>query len=198
MTELHVFKVGEPFAAGKTRWPEGPRLSITPSGAHLTLFFDRPDTAEVKAVRRAPARFAWIRGEQGAVLAFNFIDTKSGAGVPWSDAPYHHALQPDGRRDLPGDPGTGMFCTIMLIDASTGIIKAIRGVSWPAAAADAVRDTFAAQLETGYHEQAFNTFVDRLYARYPDTGKLVSDRADVTWTNVDTRPGAGPMAVPPL
>jgi hypothetical protein len=66
--------------------------------------------------------------------------------VPWSDTPFSWHLAPEGRRQLPPapdevSPDTRALLQVVLTDATTGLVRALRAVSL---APDFTRTLFAA------------------------------------------------------
>jgi hypothetical protein len=87
---------------------------------------------------------------------------------------------------------------VVLVDAGTGIVRAIRAVTWPPRFVAVVRRSLDRMLATPFSPQAADTAVEALYARYPRTGELVRQRADVVCTGgtPEAAPGGGPDASP--
>jgi hypothetical protein len=190
---MHRLAVGEPYRPTVRQWPETPHLRLATGGCELALFFATPTAREVQAVRRGKAQFAWVDSEHAAVLAFRFGD-----GVPWSDAPYTpHREHPDTPAGLPEGDGH-LMVVVVLVDAATGIVRAIRGVTWPPRFVAAVRRSVDRMLATPFSPQAADAALEALYARYPNTAELVRQRADVVCTagTPEATPGAGPDANP--
>jgi hypothetical protein len=195
---MHRLAVGEPYHPTTRQWPETPHLRLTTDGCELALFFRSPTPREVAAVQRGKAKFAWIDSEHTAVLAFRFDD-----GVPWSDTPYTpHREHTDTPAGLP--PGDGhLLVVVVLVDAATGIVRAIRAVTWPPRFAGAVRRSLDRLLAAPFSPQAADAALEALYARYPKTAELVRQRADVVCTGgtpeatAGTGPDASPEGSPP-
>lgn len=193
---IHKLAVGELYHPNRTSWPERPDLSVGPHGAELRLFFAAPTEKEVTAVRSGKAQFAWLAGDHAAMLCYRFAD-----GIPWGDVTYHAAHEPPDRAGLP--PAAGLACTVILIDAATGIIRGIRMVSWPDRAASALRTAIKEQIRNGYSSTAEQAWINALYSRYSGargTADLVRDRADLTWTggqHAQATDGTGADAYPP-
>jgi hypothetical protein len=91
---------------------------------------------------------------------------------------------------------------VLLVDAATGILRAIRLVSWPERAAAAVRATIKQQIAQGRNSTAESAWINALYARFPGhsgTADLVRERADLTWTagrHPHAAAGTGPDSSP--
>src|SRR4051794_5538096 len=139
---MHVLRVGEPYGQPRS-WPETAQLRMTHAGCELALFFADPTEREVDAVRTGQAKFAWVASERIALLAYRFGDS-----IPWSDATYdpHNEDTSQGPAG-PVDPeGLHLLITVVLVDANTGTVRAIRGTTWPAHFVRSVRKGVAAML----------------------------------------------------
>jgi hypothetical protein len=174
---MYAYAVGKPYNAGKTVWPEMPALRLTAQGTQLLLFYRSPTDQEISAIRTGKASFGWIASELTGVLAFRFHP------LPWADVPYTpHREQPDDTPGLPeGDEGQ-LLVQIVLVDADTGIIRALRALTWPERFTKAVRASVQEMLDKPFNAAATDAALDALYARYPQTDQLVRQRADVTCT----------------
>jgi hypothetical protein len=156
-----VFEVGKPYNPRIRLWREGPHLRLTPAGCELVLFYAGPAAQEILDVRQGAARFAWIDAGPASVLCYQ-IGT-----MPWSDAPYEPWKEPAAARGVPaGGPGNGLPLTVLLVDAATGIIEAIRITTWSASFAQAVRETVTRQLAAPRDDSAAARALDDLYGRY--------------------------------
>src|SRR5213075_3048914 len=117
------------------------------------------------------AEFAWIPADHVAVLAYRF-----GNRIDWSDVPYH----PD--REQPGDPplivppGAMLLLTVVLVDALTGTVRALRVVSWPVKFTAAVVSTITILRAQMFDPGRSDTELGDLYGRYT-TKELVLLRA---------------------
>jgi hypothetical protein len=87
---------------------------------------------------------------------------------------------------------------VVLVDADSGIVRAIRAVTWPPRFVAVVRHSLDRMLGTPFSPQAADVALEVLYARYPRTAELVRLRADVVCTGSapQAAAGAGPDASP--
>lgn len=174
---MHKYEVGQPYNPGHTSWPEQPELRITAHGIELLLFYKTPTAKEIRDVRSAPATFAWVPGDRVALLCYRF-----GPGQ-WSDAPFEAHRQNDGDRGWLGtfDPASHRLVTVMLVDAATGVIKAIRVVTWTPEFAAAVRDSLVHQLAASYDETAAGRELASVYTQNT-SNQLATQEAVATCT----------------
>lgn len=168
------YEVGQLYNPQIRYWAaETPSLRMTADyGIELALFYHGPTSVEIQAVRNGLAQFAWIDtdGPVG-VLAFRF------GTLNWADCPFTpHRKEPDYEPGLP-ELVAGRHLTVVcpLVDATTGIIKAIRLTTWPAEFATAVKASVDRMREAPYTKLAHDAALDGLYAY--ETYELVQLRS---------------------
>ncbi|MEV0733990.1 hypothetical protein [Polymorphospora sp. NPDC050346] len=181
--------MGELYNPQRKTWPEGGFLRLR-GDAELVLALNNPTQREITAIRKGTPSWAWVDAADTGVLCFAFQ-----GGVPWMDAPYTP------HRDAPLDRplfsiaqgSAGVF--VVLVDARTGIIKAMRQTPWPAPFAAAVHATTARIVAAPFSASAADRATSALFARYPDTQSLVERRADII-SQAGTIRGPQPDAAP--
>ena len=137
----HRVQVGQLYSPNRTRWPETPHLRLSPAACDLALFLNEPSDDEAREVRTGAASFAWIDGGPVSVLCFRF------GAMPWMDTPFEPWRLPASERGVPaGDPGQYLVLQITLVDAATGIVRAMRVAPWTPDFAEQVRETLRRQL----------------------------------------------------
>jgi hypothetical protein len=154
----HLLEVGKPYHPDRKMWPQGNQFSYRGRELVLVLFFDQPTPAEVQAVRHGMADFGLYDADDLVVLCYRFHHDQG--GVPWSDAPYHIGLVPQGERIIPPDPATltpesRAVLHIILVNATGGQIRALRQVS--------LSPEFTARLFGAIRAQASRPFDSRQY-----------------------------------
>jgi hypothetical protein len=154
-----VHLVGQPLDPRKRRWEEGAMYTFH-LGIHQALFFFKDiRSSERKAVERGRAHFGlYVEGDV-IVLLFK-IDGPGGKGIDWHEAPYSWYLVPAEARTLPPPPqnippGEGALVNILLIDAGTGIIRAMRAL--------VLSHEFTVHLHRAIGEQAGRPFDQQRY-----------------------------------
>jgi hypothetical protein len=124
---MHVIRIGKLYHPDVRHWPEGGEYNYR-NGAHeLLLRFNRPTAMEVEDVRCSECEFALASVDEILFFLYRF-----GRTVPWSDAPYTWHLLPLGQRILPPvshTKETRALLQIILVDAGTGIVRALRGIT---------------------------------------------------------------------
>jgi len=169
---MHLLKVGEPYNPRVRRWPEGANYNFRAGAHELLMFFPAPTAQETKDVAHGAAQFALHYEDDILFFLYRF-----GTSIEWSDAPYSYHLVTADERRLPEpleSAETRALLSIILIDARTGINRAMRALTLSAA--------FTRELHARITEQAASTWMgpqaheaalNRLYSRYPTTRHLL-------------------------
>jgi hypothetical protein len=154
----HQVAVGRLYSPTRTSWPETPHLRLTPGGSDLTLFLSEPSAEEASELATGAVSFAWVDGGPVSVLCFRF------GAMPWMDAPFEPWQVPDSERGVPaGDPDQYLVLQVTLVDAATGIVKAMRVAGWTPAFAEQVRETLRRQLAAPADHDAAARQVQAMY-----------------------------------
>ena len=179
MPEPHVYAVGRPYIPGRTAYPEATQYTYDAGGHELLLILSRPSAREVSAIRSAEAEFALVVDGDLIVFLYRFGD-----GLPWSDQPYSwHLVPPERRRLPPSSEEIGLspsaepraLLAVILVDADTGIVRALRQITLSPALTTALHLAIRDQAARPWPGQAaYDLQLARLYARYPTTDALVS------------------------
>lgn len=172
MPDLHSYRVGAPYLAGRTAWPEGVDYNYR-SGAHELLFFWRsPSAREVRAVKSGPASFALAVHPPAIYLLYRFGD------MGWSDQPFSVHLVPEDQRTVPPPAGVAdphALLTTILVDAATGLVRVLRVVTWSPAFTAALHLAIRDQHAAGWPgDAAYNSAVLGAQARYPTSDALLA------------------------
>lgn len=165
---MAVYRVGHPYHPGVGQWPEAAQLRITPAGVELALFWSRPAPGESAAVRAGVAQFAWVDTERIAVLLARFGEDEDA----WVDCPYHPAQDPQARPPVVA-AGQPLLVRVVLVDADTGVVAALRALTWPPGFAHRVAQTVNRLLAVPAAPAAIDAVLDALYIRYPHTDDLL-------------------------
>jgi hypothetical protein len=183
---MTIFAVGQLYNPNRTSWPEAVQYNYMAGEHHLHLFMRQPTQTEVQAVKTGPAEFALVTEGILIVLLYHF------APIPWSDAPYSWHMTPADQRALPADvpDGSGALLTIILTDAATGIVKAIRAVGLSTDFTNKLHAAIRAQAARPFDQTAYDDQLNRVYARYPKTELLLS-KAIARYTAGTPEPPSG-------
>lgn len=142
---------------------QGVRFQMDDSGGVLQFLFDRPTPREIREFKSG------ISIQFCVVDQIIFILARLGASQ-WMDAPYYRKLSPGlTRLDWPND-GEGLAITCMLVDSSTGVLKALKLRSLTTRATHLLMAAIAAQPEIPDYDQRLR----RVFAQYT-TNDLVRE-----------------------
>jgi hypothetical protein len=162
MNNPHLYEVGKLYHTNRTKWPENVEYNYRGGAHELRLFYPSPTDSEIAAVRSGEARFALYPYLDVIFFCFKFGDH------PWSDSPYNIHLVGEAERQLPSDVDNAeqrALLTTFMIDANTGILKAMRAVSLSSAFTRTLHAAIWKQ-----HEQPFppdyDAQIQRVYASY--------------------------------
>lgn len=172
---LYRHRVGQPYMAGRAAWPEASEYNWRGGAHELRLFWRTPSDREVESVRRGEAQFAFA--VDGPILFFLY---RFGDGaMDWSDAPYSaHMVPPEQRQDPPDlAPGQGMLLTTILVDAGTGLVRAIRATSMGPHFSRELHAAIRRQMADPFDQGTYDRHLERVYARSSTRDLLKQARA---------------------
>lgn len=171
-TDLHVYTVGKLYHPERTRWPEVTEYAYRDGGHQLRLFWRNLTPSVVRAVAKGPIHFGLLVRPPVVWLLYR-ID----GACDWSDAPYSiHLEGPDA--PAPPDPELGAdraLLTVILVDADTGLVRALRGVSSSPPFTAALHAAIRAQAAAPFDRAAYDAAVRRDYAHFPQTAAMVRE-----------------------
>lgn len=147
-------------------------------GVELLLTFPRPSSEEINAVRSGEAKFALIAADHALMLCHRF------GAQPWQDAPWQAVRQAMGDRAVglaEGAPDQHLVVQVVLVDGATGIVRALRAVTWPPEFVAAVRTAIERQQAAGGTDQDGERQIAEWYRQYPTTTAAVA-AADIIVT----------------
>jgi len=185
----HRVQVGQLYSPTRTSWPETPHLRLSPASCDLALFLNEPSEEEARDVSTAAASFAWVDGGLVSLLCFKF------GSMSWMDAPFEPWQVAEAERGVPlGEPRQYLLLQVTLVDAATGIVRAMRVVPWPPPFAEAVRETLRRQLaEPGDHGAAARTVAAMYQSSTEQLAEQTTVRCDVPQLSL-TSPEPGDAA----
>lgn len=176
---MPILKVGELYNPNRRRWPEGAQFQYRGGQAELVLFYPDPSRHEIEAVRKGSSEFGLVVEPPLVVLLYTFGAAK---GIPWCDAPFsYHRLKAARPTEavLPpaweeGSPETRAILQVLLVDASSGILRAMRAVSL---SPEFTRTLHRAIWEQAHREEGpgeFDRALNDLYTRFPTSERLLT------------------------
>lgn len=163
---MHEYRVGSPYSPTRTHWPEAVEYNYRSGGHELRMFLPSPGDGEVEAVRHGAASFALYIEHPVLLLLYRFADT-----IEWSDAPYSWWMVAAEMRGTPPvlAKTERVVLSITLVDADTGIIRALRALSWSAGFSAQMHRAIRQQAEGSFDQGRFDQTLERIYQRYPKT-----------------------------
>lgn len=166
---MAILEIGKLYSPGRTEFPEGTEYNFSDAGHELRLFISSPERTEIDAVRKGRVQVGLL--VEGPII---FLLFKLGSML-WSDAPFSWWIVPEARRSQPQpiSDGQGALLQIVLIDAATGIVKALRSVALDTEFSRALHDAIIQQMQQPIAPQDYSNSVDRAYTKYPDTIDMV-------------------------
>ncbi len=147
---------------------------LRPGRLRVTSFYERPTQSEINAYRFGPVTFALaVAGSHVLVIAVQYGE------LPWVDMPFEvHRIAPE-RRGVPtGDPYDAVWIRSVLVDASTGVVQALRIDAVDGEFACGLRAAVWEQLETARDDDAAAQELHRIRAEYPTSELLALHRAE--------------------
>lgn len=173
---LHPYVVGQRYHPEVIHWPESAQYNFREGAHELVLFLNHPSPHEIRAVESGTIELRLFEDIPLIILLYRFSLERE--AIPWSEAIYSWWRVPaEQRREPPRGLAANerVGLTIMLVDATTGILKAIRYRT--------LGPVFTALLHGAIHDQItagdpgddlFTDAIHALYERYPNTNSLAN------------------------
>lgn len=162
---MALIKVGELLRLGITRYPEGSVFEYLEDGPVLFIYAGHPTQKEIEAVRKGNLEFALYETEYVLWVLYKI----QGFG-PWSDAPFSIRIYDGSGMVFDWSEeivvGTGLGLQIILTDAATGIVKAMRYVSLPTNFSRFLREAILRQWEKNFSREKYDREIDRVFANF--------------------------------
>lgn len=174
----HPIAVGLPYNPKRRSWPEVSQYNFRGGEHELALFFASPSRSEVQAVAAGEVELAVYVDQPAIVLLYRF--GREGAGIPWSDAPYSWHLVPRHERKLPPELGGQDTLRIVLVDAGSGLVRALRLVLLPEVFTLALRAAIVDQASAPWDSEAYGKHLAGLYATFPDCAVMARAAGHLT------------------
>ncbi len=136
------------------------RFGMGDSGAELLVCFGSPTEKEIAAIKEGPVQFGMFTKEN--VI---FILAKFGT-MPWMDAPFHVGLAKGLTHLQDVEQGMGYGCTIILVDSSTGIVKALRYVGLSTEFSKRLKNNIEEQMNDVFDVAEYDAKLSRIMGTY--------------------------------
>lgn len=174
MSPFASLAVGKLYKPGQTSWPVCVDYNYTTNGHELRLFWNQMAKQEIMEVKKGRAEFALFIDQRVMWLCFKF------GTMPWSDQPFNIQLVPQDIRALPQELEANQRASlvILLVDADTGILKAIRSLTFSPAFSVALHKAISEQCREPVpswllNTQEYTAFINSTYDKYPYPDDMV-------------------------
>jgi hypothetical protein len=169
---MYKYEVGKLYNPNQIRWQEAVQFNIRDGQCELLMFFKNPSIYDVMAVKKAVCEFGVLKIENVIFFLYKF-----GTQIDWSDQPFSIHLVPENERELPEltSENSRLTLQIILTDAGTGKIKALRMVSLSPEFSTALLNLTKEQINEPFDSQTYDRTVDRIYTTYPATTDLLKE-----------------------
>jgi hypothetical protein len=156
---MYLLAVGKPYRPGRRAWAEGANYNYR-SGEHgLGMFVADPTLKEVAAVESGPVEFGLMVEQEGL-----FVVTRFGRTLSFDCSYQWHRVDPAERVSPPPTEETSSalraLLQIVLVDASTGLVRALRAVSYSPEFTRAIHRAIAAQAAAPFDATAHDRWAD--------------------------------------
>ena len=171
-----LYRVGAPYDPRRRSWPEGADYNFRSGGHQLRLFLARASKSEVEAVEDGKIGFGLLLAPPDIVVISRFHAPGAGRVVMSFDCSYQwHRGDPAERTAPPAweevSPALRAPCTVLLIEATDGILKATRAVSFSPEFTRSFHRAIAEQAALPYDPASHDRAIAETVGRY-DTDQL--------------------------
>jgi len=159
---MHIVAVGKPLFEARRELPEAIEYNYQSGDHTLLLSMKNLHPKEIEAVRQDEAEFALYCENSIVFLLYRFGET-----LPWSDSAFSWWNLREEDRQIPApqaNPAERILLKIILVEAATGVVQAIRVTTLSPAFTEKLHDAIRRQA-TG-EELSRAEFVVRSHAIY--------------------------------
>ncbi|HMF38277.1 MAG TPA: hypothetical protein VKF17_16660 [Isosphaeraceae bacterium] len=153
---MHVYTVGQLYAPSRRSWPEQSDYNYRAGGHELRIFLGRATPNEIAAVKKGRVEFGLMvkLPEIFVVARFHGPDGKV---VLSFDCSYQwhrtNAVEPTGSVEWKEtNPATRALCSIILVEATNGVILVLREMSYSPEFTRAIHRAISDQAALPYDE----------------------------------------------
>lgn len=143
---MYSYQVGKKLQEDVEHYPEGTRFDLNDEGATLLIYFNSPTKEEIEAIRKGKMKLAFYAEDEVIMMLFKFEN------LEWMDAPYSVHLSKNLSELNNIDDGMGYGVHTVLVDAKTGIIKAMRLTAMPTKFSRELKARIEEQLKSDYKD----------------------------------------------
>jgi hypothetical protein len=161
---LHLYAVGKPYDPRRTTWPEGADYNFRGGEHELQIFLEGATPREVEAIGSGPVEFGLLAEPSGLGL---FLITRFGRTTFDCSYSWYRTARTTGDRTWPPlweetSPELRALLHIILVEATTGIVLALRAVSFSPEFTRAIHRAITEQAAAPDHRGAHESWVDAM------------------------------------
>lgn len=160
---MYIIEVGKPYSAIRSSWAEGVEYNFTKEGHQLRIFMNF-NSKGIKVVKEGGIKFALA--VEGDILLFMF---EIGGLFDWSDCPYSIQMVKEELRLEAPELGENerAILQIVLVEAKSGILKAIREVTFSHDFSVKLHEAINKQIGKPITRASYNEQVKRIQTQIP-------------------------------
>jgi hypothetical protein len=164
--DVHKLEVGKLYPSGQRSWPEGADYNWRSGGHELRIFLRRATPREVEAIRSSPVKFGLLVEPPGLFFISRFGRLSFDCSYSW-----HRTAETTRERSFPPLPGemspeARALLTIILVEASNGVVLALRSVIWSPEFTRAIHRAIHDQSSSPYDRADHEAWADRMTAEF--------------------------------
>jgi hypothetical protein len=160
-TAMEILAIGQPYDPSIANWPEGCHYNYDASGHWLHYMYSNPTPLEISSIESGEAQFGLYIYEPVIFLLHRFGE------MAWHDAAYSWWLVSEEFRHVPtvGD-GLHALLKVVLIDSETGLIKALRALTFSPEFTEYLHQAVRRQLEKPWNAAKYERAMRHVYGNY--------------------------------
>jgi hypothetical protein len=159
---MHRLEVGKPYDPSRRAWPEGADYNFRAGGHELRLFMTRLSPKEVAAVKKGRVGFGLLIEIPELFVISRFYGPDDQVVLSFDCSYQWHRVSLPERTAPPvweeAPPQIRAICTVILVEASNGLVAALRAVSFSPeftlAFHRAIADQAASPYNAAEHDRA--------------------------------------------
>jgi hypothetical protein len=166
---MNVYTVGQPYNPRVRSWPPSVQYNYRGGEHELILFWPRPSAGEIAGVKSGEIEVGFL--VHRSVILFLY---KISGACDWSDAPYSWHRVPESERSIPLDRSdeSRALLHVILVDATDGIVRALRVVTIPTDITRYLHTAIRIQAASPYGPGQHDADIADAYRLYPHSREI--------------------------
>lgn len=161
---MRKFEIGKPIDGYIRQYPEGVKFDVDKSGAMLFIMFRNPSDSEIENIRKGRIQLGICSLSDIIFMLFKF------GQLQWMDAPFSiHLAQDQDFLNIDFDETQGLGMTVFLVDAATGILKALRYIGLPHKLTQLFFSEVNNQIKYIFNKSEYDKNLNEIFMRYGTT-----------------------------